>query len=62
MGCQDEAFNRYVSMKQDKTIGTKTTEEINGKAQEALEVAKKLTETMRLFVVEVLVEFRAKKA
>ena len=59
---KNNVSDRWVSFLRDKTINTKKTEEINQKAKEAEELSKKLTATMKAFVAEVLVEFRAKKA
>ena len=57
---KDDAFNRYVSLTRDKTIGTKTTEEINAKAKGAEVEAKQLNTKMKVFMRDVLSEFRSK--
>ena len=57
---KDKTFNSWCSLTRDKTIGTKTTEEINAKAKGAEVEAKQLTAKMKDFMREVLSEFRSK--
>ena len=61
-GGQDEVFACYVNLKQDRQVATRKTEEINKKVEEAETLVKKLNDTMKVFVSEVISEFRAKKA
>ena len=55
-------FQCYVNLKQDKGVSSKKTDEINKKIEDAQALVKKLNVTMKVFVSEVLSEFRAKKA
>ena len=57
---KDETFNSWCSLTRDKTIGTKTTEEINAKAKGAEVEAKQLNTKMKVFMRDVLSEFRSK--